>query len=78
MLRELFKKGGITVKKFIEELGNLHNDVKCPICGTKEWGTLPIHGKIPVGDDGAQSVGIAIKFCTGCGLALNFMRLNKG
>lgn len=65
------------MKDFVDKIAGEHNSSKCPMCGAQEWGTLPIHGKLPVGDDGSQSVPMAIKFCTNCGFTAQFLRVSK-
>lgn len=65
------------MKKFLDEIGGKYNEIECPVCQTKEWGTLPVHGKIPVGDAGDQSVPVALKFCTGCGFTRQFIKITK-
>ena len=44
------------MKDFIENVANNYNDKSCPVCDKKEWATLPLAGKLPVGE-GDQSLG---------------------
>lgn len=64
------------MEKFIENVSNNYNDMECPACKSKEWGTLPVGARLPVGT-GDQAVPTAIKFCTGCGLGRFFIKISK-
>lgn len=65
------------MKAFIDQISKEHNDQECPVCKKTEWGTLPVHGKIPVGDAGDQSVPLGMKFCGSCGFARFFIKITK-
>jgi len=64
------------MKDFIEKVGQKYNDKDCPVCDKKEWATLPLAGKLPVGD-GDQSLGVAVKVCTACHFARFFVQFSK-
>lgn len=65
-----------SVEKFIESINDNYNDQECPVCKGKEWGTLPVGARLPVGD-GGQAVPTAIKFCSGCGFGRLFIKISK-
>ena len=48
----------------------------CPVCKKREWATLPLQGKLPVGE-GAQSLGVAVKVCTNCHFGRFFVQFSK-
>lgn len=64
------------MKDFIDNIANNYNDKPCPVCDKKEWATLPLAGKLPVGD-GDQSLGVAVKVCTACHYSQFFVRFSK-
>lgn len=64
------------MKKFIENVSQNYNDQSCPVCKQKEWATLPLQGKLPVGE-GNQSLGVAVKVCTACHFGRFFVQFSK-
>lgn len=62
--------------KFIEKVSQEGNDGKCPVCSKVEWATLPLAGKLPVGE-GDQSLGVAVKVCTNCHFSRFFVQFSK-
>lgn len=64
------------MQDFINQVGEKHNDKKCPVCSKVEWATLPVEGKLPVGS-GDQSLGVAVKVCTSCHYAQFFVQFSK-
>lgn len=64
------------IKEFIDQVGQRFNDKPCPVCEKTEWATLPLAGKLPVGE-GTQSLGVAIKVCTACHYAQFFVQFSK-
>ncbi|HIB66287.1 MAG TPA: hypothetical protein EYO33_14530 [Phycisphaerales bacterium] len=64
------------MKNFIENVSSKYNDKDCPVCDQKEWATLPLAGKLPVGD-GDQSLGVAVKVCTNCHFSRFFVQFSK-
>lgn len=64
------------MKNFIEKVSQQYNDQDCPVCKMREWATLPLNGKLPVGE-GTQSLGVAIKVCTNCHYGRFFVQFSK-
>ena len=64
------------MKDFIEKVAGQNNDKKCPCCDQVEWATLPLAGKLPVGE-GDQSLGVAVKVCTACHFSRFFVQFSK-
>ena len=64
------------MQDFIEKVGGEHNDLDCPVCKKREWATLPLQGKLPVGE-GSQSLGMAVKVCTNCHFGRFFVQFSK-
>jgi hypothetical protein len=64
------------MKDFIEKVAGENNEKKCPCCDKVEWATLPLAGKLPVGE-GDQSLGVAVKVCTACHFSRFFVQFSK-
>lgn len=64
------------MRDFIEKVSQQHNDLACPVCKKVEWATLPLNGKLPVGE-GNQSLGVAVKVCTSCHFGRFFVQFSK-
>jgi hypothetical protein len=66
----------LSMKNFIDKVSSQYNDQDCPVCKVREWATLPLNGKLPVGE-GSQSLGVAIKVCTNCHYGRFFVQFSK-
>lgn len=64
------------MKEFIENVSANYNDKDCPVCDKRDWATLPLNGKLPVGD-GDQSLGVAVKVCINCHFGRFFVQFSK-
>lgn len=64
------------MKKFIEDLHDQHNKIKCPACGSSEWATFPQKVSLPV-PEVSGDLGAGIKFCSKCGFIAMFANINK-